>query len=131
MQGAIKRLLRKVGDEVRLYQYEGTGSSSYGTGYQLVDPDGTPLQAIPDPSGKSLGVDALFGTEVDADMVFLVGSDYAIDGGGGEGASRIVHAGRVYVVVGTDPSLASTHGLQVLECERDSETNLLERDANG
>lgn len=124
MQGAIRRLLENVGDGVTLYQYEQTTSGSRGTAYTLAEADGTPVTMIPDPGRKSLGFNAAFGADVEVDMVFLASAEYDIDDGGGEGASRIEHAGRIYAVVDADRSFSETHGLQLLECNLDSESDL-------
>ena len=122
MEGAISRLLDQYGDDTRLYHYEETTSGSYGSGYTLVDPDGTQVPVIPDTSSATSGLDQLFGAAVDADIEFLMDASHAVDGGGGEGATRVGHAGKLYVVLRADRSLSGTHGLQLLECERDTET---------
>ena len=118
---AAKRTLRRDGIDVDLYRYEEGESGSRGTPHTLTTESPTTVPAIPDPGGKSLAY-GVFGVEVDADMVYLVHEDEAIDDGGGDGATRIVQDGDVYVVIDADTS--QRHGFAVLECERDTETDL-------
>lgn len=122
MQGALKRLVSKYGDDARLYHYEEISSGSYGSGYSLATADGVPISVIPDTSNATSGLDQLFGAAVDVDIEFLTDASHDVDGGGGEGATRVGHEGQLYLVLRANRSLSGTHGLQVLECERDSET---------
>ncbi|QHS17921.1 hypothetical protein GWK26_12615 [haloarchaeon 3A1-DGR] len=123
MQGALYRLIDKLGVEVQLVNYESQGSSSRGTHWTPIDSDPDPIMAIPDPGSKSLGYDALFGAEVDADTVYLLRDEYdQLRDGGGDGASRIIDGDDVFVVV--DAETRRQHGLAVLECNRDTESDL-------
>jgi hypothetical protein len=121
MKGATKRLVRTQGVGVDLYRFEDQGSDSRGTIYSPTSDSPETITAIPDPGGKSVAY-GVFGVEVDADMVYLVDEDVALEDGGGEGASVIVQDGKQYRVISADRS--QPHGLAVLECELDPEADL-------
>ena len=95
--------------------------SSRGTPYSPSDESPIAMKAIPDPGGTSVSY-GVFGAEVDAEMVYLVHKDEPIDGGGGEGASVIVHDDRAYRIENRDAT--QPHGFAVLECELDKEVDL-------
>jgi len=116
-----KRTLRRDGVDVDLYRFEETSSGSRGTAYSPVADAPETIKAIPDPGGKSVAY-GQFGVEVDADMVYLVHEDIALDDGGGEGASVLVQDGRTYRVDERDAT--QRHGFVVLECRRDTEVDL-------
>ena len=118
---AAKRTLRRDGVDVDVYTYESGESTSRGTPHTPTEDSPRTIKAIPDPGGKSVAY-GTFGVEVDADMVYLIHEDEEIDDGGGDGASRIVQGGNVFVVLDADNS--QPHGFQVLECERETESDL-------
>jgi Ethanolamine utilization protein EutJ (predicted chaperonin) len=123
MTFAADRALRRAGIEVDLYRYEvdEASTTSRGTPAALTDDSPKTILAIPDPGGKSVSY-GVYGVEVDADQVYLVHETEPVDDGGGDGASRIVQDGDVYVVLDADSS--QQHGFLVLECERDTESDL-------
>jgi hypothetical protein len=117
-----KRTLRRDGVDVDLYQFEADDAGdSRGTSYSPTANSPETIKAIPDPGGKSVAY-GQFGVEVEADMVYLVHEDTALDDGGGEGASVIVQDGRAYRVDELDAT--QRHGFAVLECRRDTEVDL-------
>lgn len=113
---AAKRTLRRDGVEVDVYQFETGERTSRGRPTSLTDDSPRTVKMIPDPGGKSVAY-GTFGVEVDADMVYLAHEDEAVDGGGGDGATRLVQHGDVVVVLDADRT--QLHGFQILECERD------------
>lgn len=121
---AGRRAVRRAGTIVDLYLFEAAGETSRGTDYQPTADSPLQVKAIPDPGAKSLGF-GIFGSEVDADMVWLVQDDVDEDrdvglrDGGGEGASVLVDDGKAYRVIDADRH--ATHGAIVLECDRDQE----------
>lgn len=117
-----KRTLRRDGIVVDLYRFEVVSSSSRGDHVEPVADAPQPIATIPDPGGKSLSY-GVFGVDVDADMTYLVADDVELDDGGGEGASRIVQDGETFVVIDADST--QQHGFSVLECERDTESDLV------
>lgn len=123
MKGAIKRLIRAHGITLDHYWFETTAETSRGQATTVAADAPESIMAIPDPGSRSLGYD-LFGAEVDADMTYLVDADVDVTDGGGEGASRLrQHDDELYVVIDTDRSRAD-RGFQILQCDRDTESDL-------
>jgi hypothetical protein len=118
MTFAADRALRRAGVEVDLYRFESGEKTSRGRPTLMTEDSPKSIKAIPDPGGKSLSY-GQWGVKVEADMIYLAHEDEEIDDGGGDGASRIVQNGDVFVVIDADSTLM--HGFQVLECERDGE----------
>lgn len=116
-----RRTLRRDGVDVDLYRFEAQSSGSRGTAYSTSANSLEMIKAIPDPGGKSV-VYGVFGVEVEADMVYLVHEDVALEDGGGEGASVIVQDGAPYRVVDRDAT--QPHGFAILECARAPEVDL-------
>ncbi|MDL0133518.1 hypothetical protein [Halobacterium salinarum] len=117
------RLIRAHGVSLDHYWFETTTETSRGQATTVAGDAPESIMAIPDPGSRSLGYDALFGAEVDADMTYLVDSDVDVDDGGGEGASRLQQHDEVYVVIDADRSRVD-RGFQTLQCERDTESDL-------
>ncbi|QBI90018.1 head closure protein, type 1 [Halobacterium phage ChaoS9] len=113
-----KQTLRRDGVDVALYRFDSGEQTSRGRQTVMAESSPKSIKAIPDPGGKSLSY-GQWGVKVEADMVYLAHEDEEIDDGGGDGASRIVQNGDVFVVIDADSTLM--HGFQVLECERDGE----------
>ena len=125
MKGAIKRLIRAHGITLDHYWFETTAETSRGQATTVAADAPESIMAIPDPGSRSLGYD-LFGAEVDADMTYLVDVDADVDvvDGGGEGASRLrQHDDELYVVTDADRSRVD-RGFQILQCDRDTESDL-------
>ena len=119
---AAQRALRRAGVTVELYNFEQTETSgSRGAPRTQTDDSPQEILAIPDPGGKSIAY-GQWGVEVGADMTYLVHEDVKLDDGGGDGASRIVQDGNVFAVIDADRT--QQHGFQVLECERETESEL-------
>jgi|AntDeeMinimDraft_4_1070355.scaffolds.fasta_scaffold03164_4 hypothetical protein len=122
MKGAIRRLIRNHGTTLEHYKFDAGTETSRGQAFSVAADAPEIINAIPDPGSRSLGFGA-FGSEVEADMLFLVGSDVDLTDGGGEGASRLKHHGDVYVVVDADQSY-QYRGFQLIHCDRDTESDL-------
>ena len=115
---AAKRTLKRDGADVDVYQFETGDRTSRGRPVKLTEESPRTVKMIADPGGKSVSY-GQWGVEVDVDMVYLAHEDEDIDDGGGDGATRIVQNGDVFVVLDADAT--QMHGFQILECERDQD----------
>jgi len=125
MKGAIKRLIKTHGSAIEHYWYTDGQETSRGQASTLAAGAPETIMAIPDPGSRSLGFGS-FGADVEADTMYLVDAAVDVDGGGGEGASRLKAHGKVYVVIDADES-HQDQGFQLLHCELDPETDLVEQ----